>query len=148
MNAPYAITTVAVNENVKKIIKPKERKFTFLSYFMCAGTAGAVASIVTCPMDNIKTRIQTQISPTKCEKMEEFVKENTKSPLKAVVDDCKTGSRPILYKNILGTMRSIYSEEGFIKGFFKGASPRMLSNAPSCAISWLTYELIKHAMGC
>ena len=27
MNAPYAITTVMVNENIKKVVEPKKRKF-------------------------------------------------------------------------------------------------------------------------
>lgn len=40
MNAPYSITTVMVNENVKKVVKPKDRKHKFLSYFSCAAIAG------------------------------------------------------------------------------------------------------------
>lgn len=40
MNAPYAITTVMVNENLKKVVEPKKRKFKFLSYFFCAAIAG------------------------------------------------------------------------------------------------------------
>ena len=40
MNAPYAVTTVVVNENIKKIVKPQIRKRKYLSYFACAGTAG------------------------------------------------------------------------------------------------------------
>lgn len=40
MNAPYAISTVMVNENLKKIVEPKKRKFSFLSYFFCAAIAG------------------------------------------------------------------------------------------------------------
>mgnify|MGYP000979419779 CR=1 FL=1 len=40
MNAPYAISTVMVNENLKKVIEPKKRKFSFLSYFFCAAVAG------------------------------------------------------------------------------------------------------------
>ncbi len=40
MNAPYSITTVMVNENLKKIVEPKKRKLKFLSYFFCAAIAG------------------------------------------------------------------------------------------------------------
>jgi len=40
MNAPYAITTVMVNENLKKVVEPKKRKFKFFSYFLCAAVAG------------------------------------------------------------------------------------------------------------
>jgi hypothetical protein len=40
MNAPYAITTVVVNENFKKVVEPNKRKYKFLSYFACAAVAG------------------------------------------------------------------------------------------------------------
>jgi hypothetical protein len=40
MNAPYAITTIMVNENLKKVVEPKKRKFKFMSYFFCAAIAG------------------------------------------------------------------------------------------------------------
>jgi len=42
MNAPYAITTVMVNENLKKVVEPKKKKFKFLSYFFCAAIAGKI----------------------------------------------------------------------------------------------------------
>jgi hypothetical protein len=42
MNAPYSITTIVVNENMKKVVEPKKRKFKFLSYFGCAAFAGIV----------------------------------------------------------------------------------------------------------
>ena len=40
MNAPYSITTVVVNENLKKVVEPKKREYKFLSYFFCAAIAG------------------------------------------------------------------------------------------------------------
>jgi len=40
MNAPYSITTVMVNENLKKVVEPKKREYKFLSYFFCAAVAG------------------------------------------------------------------------------------------------------------
>lgn len=46
MNAPYAITTVMVNENLKKVVEPKKRKFKFLSYFFCAAVAGNESFLV------------------------------------------------------------------------------------------------------
>jgi len=146
MNAPYAITTVTVNENMKKIIEPKKRRFKFLSYFLCAAFAGGVASIVTCPFDNIKTKLQTQSTMSSCEVMEGYKKSE-----KCGVDDDrrnrlfneKEGSS-VKYKNIHQTVISIYKDDGFRKGFFKGIGPRILFNSPSCAISWASYEFMKH----
>jgi hypothetical protein len=43
MNAPYAITTIMVNENLKKVVEPKKRKFKFMSYFFCAAIAGNIS---------------------------------------------------------------------------------------------------------
>lgn len=48
MNAPYAITTVMVNENLKKVVEPKKRKFKFLSYFFCAAVAGKQIKNLNC----------------------------------------------------------------------------------------------------
>lgn len=33
-----------------------------------------------------------------------------------------------------------------MKGFFKGLTPRIMSNSPACAISWGTYEVCKFFM--
>jgi len=164
MNAPYAVTTVMVNENIKKVVEPKKRKFKFLSYFFCAAIAGAVASFVTCPMDNIKTKLQTQNLTSSCEKFESLNKEasNLASSNKNFTDktaftakpafsstmrpDCITDSH-VKYKNIVSTFKYIYIEDGFFRGFFKGFTPRIINNSPSCAISWGTYEIIKHFIG-
>jgi hypothetical protein len=75
MNAPNSVTTVMINENLKKIVQPKKRKYTFLSYFACAAVAGSFASIVTCPMDNIKTKLQTQNTTSTCEKLDTLIKD-------------------------------------------------------------------------
>jgi hypothetical protein len=50
----------------------------------------------------------------------------------------------IKYKSIWSTAKLIYLENGGFKGFFKGVMPRVLASAPSCAISWGTYEAVKH----
>lgn len=187
MNAPYAITTVSVNENMKKVVKPKERKFKFLSYFYCAAFAGSIASVVTCPLDNIKTKLQTQSTLSSCEKIEymmsQIEKEIKADQNKAKVNNFNDDSKKIVnnskmeihhqieneatrekfikdmeklqveekkhivkYKSIYQTANLIYREEGFFRGFFRGVTPRILFNSPSCAISWASYELMKHCL--
>lgn len=112
-------------------------------------------------MDNIKTRLQTQSIKSSCEKIEcitqeldkqlnaskinEFnnLNENIKKNLGATAQK-DTLVAETKYKNIFSTMRAIYHENGFVKGFFRGLTPRILSNSPSCAISWGTYEIVKH----
>jgi hypothetical protein len=96
------------------------------------------------PMDNIKTKLQTQSTISICEKIDLL------SDKKIIFDnnleksiDCKSDNQ-IKYKNIFSTIRLIYKEDGFFKGFFKGLTPQLMRNSPSCAISWVTYEMVKH----
>ena len=112
-------------------------------------------------MDNIKTRLQTQSIKSSCEKIECITQELDKQLNKSKLNEFNNlnenakktlgASAPkdtlvaeIKYKNIFSTMRAIHQENGFLKGFFKGLTPRILSNSPSCAISWGTYEIVKH----
>lgn len=47
------------------------------------------------------------------------------------------------YHGMFQTAKLLYIEAGF-KGFYRGVSARILIHAPSVAISWTTYETIKH----
>ncbi len=60
MNIPFATTVVCVNENLKTWLQPWSKPYPYFWYFICAGAAGALAAIVTNPLDVIKTRLQTQ----------------------------------------------------------------------------------------
>jgi len=59
MNVPQAAAIVSVNETLKVMYRPKDGHNVF-SYFLCAGIAGSIAATMTIPLDNIKTRLQTQ----------------------------------------------------------------------------------------
>lgn len=154
MNAPYAITTVTVNENMKKLVEPKKKNYKFLAYFYCAAFAGMIASFITCPLDNIKTKLQTQSTLASCEKIESMVNKLENEMLKGKSKPCDSSDIKILieqeekhlikYKNIRETAKLIYREDGLKRGFFRGLVPRIMCNSPSCAISWASYEFMKH----
>jgi len=160
MNAPYHISTVIINENMKKIVKPNERKYKFLSYFYCAAIAGGISAFLTCPMDNIKTKLQTQgtvsscvlenINKNKINKSEKLESKNTVSGISnnyKVEANLNNNEIKIKYRNIQDTFMKILKDEGMgRKGLFRGVVPRMLFNAPSCAISWGSYEIMKHLL--
>jgi len=46
---------------------------------------------------------------------------------------------------IVNALRSIWVEEG-VAGLTRGLGARVLVNAPSAAISWTTYELVKSVL--
>ena len=109
-------------------------------------------------MDVVKTKLQTQNEKSNCEKispkrLNNKIKDSSNNNPKLSFNysknaniDCNSNNEPkIKYKNILSTIKIIYYENGF-KGFFKGIMPRVFSSAPSCAISWGTYEAVKHLL--
>jgi hypothetical protein len=90
-------------------------------HFIAGGLAGSVASTVTMPFDNCKTLLNTQESGV----------------LKKIEVSEING--------LGGAARSIRRMVG-LRGFFSGLTPRILYQAPSTAISWSVYELIKYIM--
>ena len=64
MNLPYAGVVVASNESLKKLLSPALAQGTgqpSMGVVLAAGAgAGAIAAAATCPLDVIKTRIQTE----------------------------------------------------------------------------------------
>ena len=113
---------------------------------------------MTIPLDNIKTRLQTQTFFDDCRKPVNEPKDNNKGkngrnnakkPYFAVASaytTIKEGTnaieREIKYRDIMSTIRTILREEG-PKGFVKGVFPRIIAQAPASAISWTTYEMMK-----
>ncbi len=62
---------------------------------------------------------------------------------KGMVDEVLHPSeRKIKYTDIISTAKTILREEG-PKGFVKGVLPRILTHAPSSAVSWTAYEMVK-----
>lgn len=59
MNIPFGSMIVVFNEKIKYLMGIGEND-SYLKYFICAGLAGALASIPTCPFDVVKTRLNTQ----------------------------------------------------------------------------------------
>ena len=97
-------------------------------------------------MDNIKTKLQTQAIRPSCEKLEKFEKFENCDAEKSIKNKNIFNETEIKYKNIASTVKKIYMESGILKGFFKGLTPRVLSNSPACAISWGTYEIVKYSL--
>jgi len=89
-------------------------------HFFSTGVSGMVAAVVTQPLDVVKTRLQTQNVFTAAEAEEVRVR----------------------YDGLMSTALTITREEG-ISGLFRGTVPRLLFAAPSAAMCWGTFEVMK-----
>ena len=132
MNVPYQALIVASNEVFKKVLIRNKIELHFGTYFACASVAGLIASCITMPLDNLRTKMNTQCDlvarPSCPDKIECFCSKEMQGGIK--------------YRNSWTTAGIIWRLEG-AKGFFKGLVPRALTQSLSSAVSWSTYELIK-----
>jgi hypothetical protein len=135
MSVPQFTTITIANDSLRKIWMWNWEQ-TVSSYFLCAFVAGSIGAVITCPFDVIKTRLQTQ----KVLKENNFVQMASSSSGNASV------SQHVKYFGIWSTMAQILQEEGLM-GFYKGALPRVFSIAPSAAVSWTAYDLLKKTTG-
>ncbi|KAH7870942.1 mitochondrial NAD transporter [Lentinula edodes] len=86
---------------------------------MIAGAGGGfVASVATCPLDVVKTKLQAQ----------RFVQGQ------------------VGYEGIAGTIKTIAKYDG-LKGFYRGLGPTILGYLPTWAIYFAVYDGIKSAFG-
>ncbi|KAK3823527.1 MAG: mitochondrial carrier domain-containing protein [Benniella sp.] len=95
----------------------KLRESDQLKHTIAGAGAGLVTSVVTCPLDVVKTRLQNQgvIKPTTKKKS---------------------------YKGTAGTLTRIWSEEG-IRGLYRGLGPTIFGYLPTWAIYFTAYDYFK-----
>lgn len=164
---PASMVTVTANENLKHLHRSLIGPLAFHSYFLCAGLAGAISATITAPLDNIRTRLNTQLfhinNPSKikakfstCDGLVAKKHQNASinrafsQQSKTAVDPCKCNPlspegqslSPLKYPNTLCAVKIIYKEEG-VRGFFKGVSPRIGYQVLSSGLSWSIYEFCK-----
>jgi solute carrier family 25 iron transporter 28/37 len=173
MNIPYGCVMVATNETLKEVLNPSG-EYNFFAFILAGAFGGGIAAAVTCPLDVIKTQLQTM----------NIVDKHLNTPAGSnkgqnIFNSTNTTNQSLLSKNIHGvrtqaafyasssTLTSSKSNGGFtypfeyvfskpfqvanviyknegIAGFFKGVRPRMMLHMPSVALSWSTYETVKY----
>ena len=95
---------------------------TPMNQFLAGAAAGAIQSVICCPMELAKTRLQMQ----------------------------GTGERKStrkLYKNSLDCLVRIYNREGF-RGVNRGMVTTLLRETPGFGVYFLTYDVLTRAIGC
>jgi len=120
MNVPFQATLVTTYMSIQRFLNPNN-EYNPAIHFVAGALAGGVASTVTMPFDNCKTLLNTQEAGV----------------LKKIEVSEING--------LSGAAKSITRMVGF-RGFFSGLTPRILYQAPSTAISWSIYELVKYYM--
>ena len=120
MNVPFQASLVTTYMSLQRFLNPNN-EYNPAIHFVSGALAGGVASTVTMPFDNCKTLLNTQES--------------------GVLRKIEVSE----INGLGGAAKSIRRLVGF-RGFFSGLTPRILYQAPSTAISWSVYELIKYIM--
>lgn len=134
INAPYGAVLVAANEKIKSLLipeSPSSKESLLPRFFLSAGMAAACASMLTHPLDVVKTRLQTQ----DC-----FCKEPPPSCPRRLA--ATPTVRTPKYTDFFATVKLIHAEEG-IRGFYRGLIPRAALSVPGAAMCWGTYESVK-----
>ena len=128
MNIPFQVTHFVSYEFLQDRLN-YERRYNPISHMLSGAGAGAIASVVTNPLDVAKTLL------------------NTRSQLKqpSSSSGSGTGSTQRL-SGMVSAMATIYRTNG-VKGYYKGVTARVLYQMPSTAICWSVYEFFKNALG-
>ncbi|KNB42661.1 mitoferrin-like protein [Blastocystis sp. subtype 4] len=112
MNVPNAAVLVVTNDWMKSILNPSGNQ-NFSAFLVSGLVAGALSGFVTCPLDVIKTRIQTQNGSG------------------ITTNDVAIRK----YTGFWQTLKLMVKEEG-IRSLFMGVSTRIAQQAPAAALSW------------
>eukprot|EP00160_Parvularia_atlantis_P001471 Unigene11173_Nuclearia_a/m.34186 Unigene11173_Nuclearia_a/g.34186 ORF Unigene11173_Nuclearia_a/g.34186 Unigene11173_Nuclearia_a/m.34186 type:complete len:346 (+) Unigene11173_Nuclearia_a:37-1074(+) len=104
-----------------------------VNHLVAGAGAGVAASVLTIPVDAVKTRIQTDA----------LVDRRTTTPAGGPLRGADTSLR---LSGIVPTARAIYGEDGW-RGFYRGLPARLASVVPSSSITFTIYEVYKRLLG-
>lgn len=126
---------------------------------LTGAAAGGLAGVITCPLDVVKTRIQTQVNPaaaraTAHSSLQDFptaTKRDTSSVIKQQIRSISTSSpsthtpRPGSIKldtsSVFTGLKVIYNTEG-LAGWFRGVGPRFVWTSVQSGCMLFLYQSI------
>ncbi|WWC65555.1 uncharacterized protein I303_108173 [Kwoniella dejecticola CBS 10117] len=115
MSVPFTAVQFSAYESLKTLMNP-DGSYSPITHCTAGGIAGGLAAAVTTPLDVAKTLLQTRGS-------------NSDPRIRAA-------------RSMGEALRIIRDRDGW-RGLRRGMLPRVLTVAPSTAISWMSYEFFK-----
>lgn len=112
--------------------------------FCAGGFAGAIAALITAPLDLIKIRLQMQRAAHRSA-MENALLTPTTTPIAPTPPQPQEAPRYVInynYKNVRDGLKSVYNEGG-VRGMFRGAVARIAFSAPSAALTISIWDTIR-----
>lgn len=94
-----------------------------VTHFIAGGIAGAAGTTITCPLEVVKTRLQSEMS-------------NFINPL--VSSEMGSSGTTVLLPRSLGYLRHVLKTEGY-KALFRGLSPSLFGIIPTRALYFMSY---------
>ncbi|KAF1779485.1 Mitochondrial carrier domain [Phytophthora cactorum] len=175
MNLPYSMIMVSANETFKKILNPSG-EMNVSAYIASGAAAGALVwswwgllsdvllrvSIgwradepAGCGKDRLQTQSMMMTEEASCPSRTRCAQLQTRGVSITVPPSCSINGRPGIeraepvlrrqYAGLMDALIQIKAQEGFA-GFFRGVYPRLLVHAPSVAVSWTTFEVLKKTL--
>ncbi|KAK1320558.1 hypothetical protein QJS10_CPA03g01079 [Acorus calamus] len=161
MNAPFTAVHFATYEASKKALagglagEGEEVEEGFVVHATAGAAAGALAAVVTTPLDVVKTQLQCQVVEQEVcgENFLQFVREEGHVVVVDLLGVVAVQAYFIPLKGVCGCDRfssssikevfqTILRRDGYA-GLMRGWLPRMLFHAPAAAICWSSYEAVK-----
>lgn len=138
---PQSASTWAAYESSKRLMLSLQREkpnygneLSLSAQIMAGGFAGFVGTLISQPLDTIKTRIQTQMGTVENHPTEA---NSSEFPSKSKCSTTIFGRHRSM--GILNHGRTIWRVDG-LKGFYRGLWPRMSVNVPYSALGFIIYE--------
>lgn len=136
----------------------KSREIGLPLELLTGAGAGGLAGVITCPLDVVKTRIQTQVNPSSQPLVKQTPAQGSTVQVKAVKSSLKQQIRTISTSSpsthtprpgainldtssVITGLKVIYKTEGFA-GWFRGVGPRFVWTSVQSGCMLLLYQTI------